>query len=149
MDSLSQQQLDHASIFERGVAWFLDGLALLTIIFALLIPVLALGYGVFEGMSSEALEGVGVLFGLMVSTVYYAGAEAKWGATPGKMVLDLEVVYTDGRSCDGSGAILRNITKILTGGNLLAILVAIICIVATEENQRVGDIIGDTVVVRT
>ncbi|WP_265108056.1 RDD family protein [Halosolutus halophilus] len=135
---------DYAGLLERGIAWFVDGIALFVIAIVVLIPLLVTSGG---PESARGIEGLAALFGLFLSTVYYAGSEAKWGQTPGKMLVRIRVVRTDGRGCTGAEAVLRNITKVLGGGAFLSVIVAIVLILATEENQRLGDLIGETIVV--
>lgn len=135
----------HAGLLERGLAWFVDGIVLFIVALVVLIPVMFLFAP--AGVSVEAAEGIGGIAGLLLGAVYYMGSEAKWGQTPGKMLLGIRVVQTNGRDCTGTGAVVRNITK-LFGSTLLPILVAIILVLSTDENQRLGDILGDTTVVK-
>ena len=140
-----RSNLAHAGLLSRGLAWLLDGIVLFALIVAMVIPLFLL---VPSNPSLEGVEGIGALIGFVLSIAYYAGTEAKWGRTPGKMVLGIRVVYTDGRECTGSGAVIRNLTKVLGGSALFPVLVAIVLILATDNNQRLGDILGDTTVVR-
>ncbi|SDQ96427.1 RDD family protein [Natronobacterium texcoconense] len=140
-----RSRLRHAGLLERGAAWFVDGIASFIAIFVLMFPIIFL---FSAGGSADAAEGMGMLVGLVGLIAYYVGSEAKWGQTPGKMLLGIRVVYTDGRECSGAGAVIRNITKLIGGAALLPIIVAIVLILVTDDNQRLGDIFGDTTVVK-
>lgn len=141
-----ESTLRHAGLLERGLAWFVDGIVLFIIALAVLLPVMVLFAP--SDVSVEAAEGIGGIVGLLLSATYYMGSEATWGQTPGKMLLGIRVVQTSGRECTGTGAVVRNVTK-LFGSALLPILVAIILILSTDENQRLGDMLGETTVVKT
>ena len=86
------------------------------------------------------------LCSLVVGFCYYTYFEGKTGATPGKMVCGLRVVKMDGSACDISAAAMRTACRILDG--LFAYLVAAIFVWSTERNQRLGDKMAGTVVVR-
>ncbi|WP_247001972.1 RDD family protein [Halosolutus gelatinilyticus] len=123
------------------------------LVLIMLISLFVIGIGASAGAGGGAgrmqgAEALGGLIGLVLAVAYYAGSEAKWGQTPGKMLVGIRVVRTDGRDCTAGEAVLRNITKILGGAALLSIIVAIVLILATDENQRLGDIIGGTTVVK-
>jgi len=126
----------------RAVAWFLDGIVVVVCTVALVLLFFALGF--FQANPNEGVVG---LFGLLVSMAYYAGMETKTDATLGKQILGLRVQTVDGRSCTTGGAIMRNLTKVLGGSALFPILVAIVLVLSTEKNQRLGDLLGETVVV--
>ncbi len=131
-----------AGLLLRAVAWFLDGIVVVVCTVALVLLFFALGF-----FPANPNEGVVGLFGLLVSMAYYAGTEAQMDATLGKQILGLRVQTVDGRPCTAGGAIMRNLTKVLGGSALFPILVAIVFVLSTEKNQRLGDLFGDTVVV--
>ncbi|OVE85959.1 RDD family protein [Natronolimnobius baerhuensis] len=134
-----------AGLLARALAWIVDGVVSVIALVAILVPLLALFAP--SGMTLEDAEGIGSLVGLGFLFVYYIGTEAAWSQTPGKMVLGIRVVQTDGRECSTGGAIARNITKILGGAALFPVLVAVLLILSTDDNQRLGDIFGETTVV--
>ncbi|NGM71212.1 RDD family protein [Natronolimnobius sp. AArcel1] len=136
----------HAGLLARGLAWLVDGIIATILLLALLVPTVSV-FGPSE-LTLEAAEGLGSLVGLGFLFVYYCGTEAAWGQTPGKVVLGIRVVTLEGRQCSTGGAIVRNVTKILGSTALLPVLVAIVLILSTENNQRLGDIFGNTTVVK-
>lgn len=133
---MTSQLTNHASLLERGFAYIVDGIVLFI---GVVIVVLALAPVLGEGAQLVALP---------IVATYYIYSEATWGQTPGKMVLGIRVVQTNGTECGWGGSILRNLTKLL-GGTLIATLVAIVLILVTDDSQRVGDLLADTTVVES
>ncbi len=68
------------------------------------------------------------------------------GRTPGKMILKIRVVRLDGRECGFAGYFLRWLFRlvdiVISSGS-----VAIISIVSTRHQQRLGDLVAGTTVV--
>lgn len=93
--------------------------------------------------ASLLLFGVYILFAL----VYALLLEGMIGYTPGKYLLGLVVVKSDGSNCTIPASLLRNLAWLIDSLPTLN-LVAIVSIYITDADQRVGDIIADTVVVR-
>jgi uncharacterized RDD family membrane protein YckC len=126
-------------IAHRILAFFIDGILVAAITSVL--------FGV--GGPREAallLFGLFGLVGLAFSLVYFFLLEGLYGYTPGKYVLGL-VVKSDGSDCTITASILRNLLW-LVDSLPVANLIAIVLILLTEDNQRVGDLVADTVVVR-
>ncbi|MCL2723120.1 MAG: RDD family protein [Polyangiaceae bacterium] len=78
--------------------------------------------------------------------IYFAAWEAVLGRTPGKMLLSLRVVTTEGRPIGIKAAALRNL---LRAADLLptAYVVGVVCMAATTRFQRLGDLVAATMVV--
>ena len=68
------------------------------------------------------------------------------GATPGKKVMGMVVLYQDGRPVGWRGALLRNL---LRAADFLpfAFGAGLICMTLTRDFRRLGDLVGGTVVV--
>jgi uncharacterized RDD family membrane protein YckC len=88
-----------------------------------------------------------VLVGVLATLVYGFLLEGLYGYTPGKYLLGLVVVKSDGSNCTVGASILRNLLWIVDALPT-ANLVAMVLILVTDDNQRVGDLVADTVVVR-
>jgi uncharacterized RDD family membrane protein YckC len=69
------------------------------------------------------------------------------GQTPGKRWTGLRVLRDDGRPVDLLSSCIRNVVR-LVDGLPLSYLPAMICILVTKRNQRVGDLAASTIVVR-
>jgi uncharacterized RDD family membrane protein YckC len=69
------------------------------------------------------------------------------GRTPGKRWTGLRVLRADGRPVDLLSSAIRNVVR-LVDGLALAYLPAMISVLVTKRNQRLGDIAASTIVVR-
>lgn len=108
------------------------------------------------GVVTSALSGllgrsrvatIGSLFALLISFGYYIYLEGNYGQTIGKMALGIVVVTDDGGPIDYREAAIRTVLRIVDALPVLY-LIGIIVIFLTDRNQRVGDLVADTVVVR-
>jgi uncharacterized RDD family membrane protein YckC len=88
-----------------------------------------------------------VFVGVVAMLVYGFLLEGLYGYTPGKYLLGLVVVNSDGSNCTVGASILRNLLWIVDALPT-ANLVAMVLILVTDDNQRVGDLVADTVVVK-
>jgi uncharacterized RDD family membrane protein YckC len=88
-----------------------------------------------------------VFVGVVALLVYGFLIEGLYGYTPGKHLLGLVVVKSDGSNCTVGASILRNLLWIVDALPT-ANLVAMVLILVTDDNQRVGDLVADTVVVK-
>lgn len=88
-----------------------------------------------------------LLIGFVVYMGYFALFETIWnGQTPGKRLVGLRVIDVSGRPVTAYAAILRNLLRLvdqLPGFYALAI----VSVLLTERNQRLGDLAAGTVVV--
>jgi len=94
--------------------------------------------------------GVGVGFVLIAVFVLYWGYHIIYevyfgGATPGKRLMQLHVVYTNGAPVSLSGSILRNFLRVVDSLPSLYALGAAIAF-GNERFQRLGDMAASTVV---
>ncbi|WP_440765550.1 RDD family protein [Natronorubrum sp. DTA7] len=114
--------------------------------------------GLIMGLLGGVVIGLGAILGdiafLFLSLISFVGVlvyafllEGLYGYTPGKYVLGLVVVKSDGSDCTIGASILRNLLWLID--SLPAFnLVAMVLILLTDENQRVGDLVADTIVVK-
>lgn len=141
----------------RASAYLLDFLlcygSLLFIGFLIAIVAMGLGGGISrtsDEVSGLAAAGIGVVLLLMfcIEWVYFVVCEGRWGTTPGKRLLGLRVVTTEGRPIGFSEAALRNV---LRAADLLPIgyLVGVTTMACTRRFQRLGDLLAGTMVVVT
>lgn len=130
----AQSQL--ASVTARGGAWLIDIVASLVVAAVVSLPV---------GVASAGLADLPFL---LVPVGWLVVSEAVWGHTPGKWIVGIEVVDTNGDEVSAVAAVVRNVTKIVGGGSLLLILAGVVFIADSSDNQRLGDQWADTLVVR-
>jgi uncharacterized RDD family membrane protein YckC len=89
-----------------------------------------------------ALLGFAVYFGYDIAFEVLAA-----GRTPGKRWTGLRVLRDDGRPVDLLSSAIRNVVR-LVDGLPLSYLPAMVSILLTKRNQRLGDLAASTIVVR-
>ena len=105
-----------------------------------------------EGATNAAAGIIGLIVVLLwlaasaAAIAYFPYMEATQGATFGKKALGLRVVRLDGSPIGWSEAILRFLLRIVDFQ--FSGLVALICVITTEKQQRVGDMVAKTLVVK-
>lgn len=131
--------MEGAGVGIRALSTIIDG-----IILAIIGGVIAIGLGINVG-SGHAGNSY-YIWSLLIGFCYYTYFESNNGATPGKMLCGLKVVKVDGTPCDLSAAAIRTACRIIDG--LFAYLVAAILVWSSARNQRLGDRVADTMVVK-
>ncbi len=100
------------------------------------------------GQVNASLSGLPFLIYLMLMLAYYIVMEGYLGQTVGKMLLGIKVVREDdGEVPDIKTAAIRTVLRIIDG--FFFYLVAFISVLASGKNQRLGDMVAHTLVVRT
>ncbi|OPY30028.1 MAG: RDD family protein [Methanocella sp. PtaU1.Bin125] len=157
--------LRRAGFWSRLVAFVIDNLAIFALSMIVMAPLFGLMLLMGMPMQDEAanqawfdslsLTGA-VTFGIVafaaaVSVMvvifgYYIVLEGHFGYTPGKYVMGLRVLQTDGTKIGYKEAILRNLSKYIN--NLIVIDTLIMLVFFYREKQRGFDRIANTMVVR-
>ncbi|HWR07924.1 RDD family protein [Sporomusa sp.] len=101
---------------------------------------------VIGGAITAGLGGAHYLWSMLIGFCYYTYFESYNGATPGKMLCGLKVVKTDGTPCDLNAAAVRTACRLIDG--LFVYLVGAVLIWTSVNNQRLGDRLADTLVVK-
>ena len=124
----------------------------------LLILVVAISVTWFVGFAdlgrwvTNAPKWVGALLIVAVFlmwTGYFALFEWAWsGQTPGKRWLRLRVIREDGRPVTFWEAVARNLVRILDMEPFLFYSVGLVSVFVSSRDQRLGDLVAGTVVVR-
>lgn len=131
----------------RSLAYFID-LLLLWLVGALLLAGAMLAGTSLVGLGMEPGP---LIAGVVIAWVSFEGAWFtgwEWlgrGRTPGKRAMGLRVVRTDGRPVGLGGALIRNLLRPLDLGTSGA--VALFVAGLTRRHQRLGDLVGGTLVV--
>ncbi|MGE0057834.1 MAG: RDD family protein [Dehalococcoidia bacterium] len=99
-----------------------------------------------DGSFSVNLSGLPFILYVLLVLGYYFVLEWKTGQTVGKMLLKIKVVSADGQPLTQGKVAVRTILRIIDG--FLFYLVAFICVVATKQKQRLGDMAAGTLVVK-
>ncbi len=130
-----------AGLPSRMIAGLLDlalKAVLLGALFLVLGPVLGVGL---------AIEVIVPLIGLTLVGYDILFETRAGGRTPGKRACGLRVTRSSGAPVDTAASGIRNLLR-LVEGLPLSYLPAIVCVLVTRRNQRLGDLAGDTIVVR-
>ena len=129
-----------AGVGSRFAAGMIDGA-----IKGAIVLVIALIFGIsVGGVASLVISGAGLLFVMVFYDVLFEVRSA--GRTPGKRALGLRVVMADGRPVGLRASSVRNLLR-LVEGLPLSYVPAIVSILVTRSNQRLGDLAAGTVVV--
>lgn len=136
--------LEAAGIASRGLARALDA-----VIQALILLVLLLVAGGLLGVSGDVAVVLAVVGVALVVLGYPALAEIVMrGSSPGKAAFGLRVVTVEGAPVAARHAFIRSalglVDFMLPPGGLLAVLVAL----PSPRNQRLGDLVAGTLVLR-
>lgn len=140
---------DTQVIGRRVLATILD-LLLLGVVGSVLAAPGALIDALGDGRASEGFSGflfsTGGLAAVIVAFAYFAIMEGRFGQTLGKMALGIRVVREDGGTIGIREAALRTLLRIVDG--IGTYLVAFIVALISDKNQRLGDMVAKTLVVR-
>ena len=129
----------------RVLATIVDGVLL-----GLLFFVMSMLFGSSSaegGQVNASLNGLPFLMYLVLVVAYYVLMEGYLGQTVGKMLLGIKVVREGTGEVPGlQGAAIRTALRIVDG--FFFYLVAFISVLASAKNQRLGDMVAHTLVVR-
>jgi len=142
-----------ASIGNRFIACAIDHtIQIVSLIALVIIFLLIQDFSDFGNRLTSApkwVQAVLIVLVFLLMSGYFAFFEWIWnGQTPGKRWLKLRVIREDGRPISFFEAMVRNLLRnfdIMPG---LFYSVGLISVFATERDQRVGDLVAGTVVVR-
>jgi uncharacterized RDD family membrane protein YckC len=131
-------RMEYQGIGIRFVSLVIDSL-IISAIFGVLATILGVG------MMRHGTWSVGLLsFAFYIA--YYTYLEGTRGQTIGKMITKIKVVREDGTPIDMEQAFKRNILRVIDG--LFAYLIGAVLIWRSDKQQRLGDSVAKTVVVK-
>ena len=114
-----------------------------------LVPLLLISFALSERVDSDTstvqfrVSGVQFLLLAAISFTYYFLAETLSGSTLGKRLMGL-VVLTDDGGRPGAGAIVIRTVLRLVDGLPVLYLVGFVCVLATPDKRRIGDMVSHT-----
>ena len=137
---------ERAGVASRTISFAIDVLALAATLFVLLLIV----WFAVDGDSSGGGEAVvAVLTSLVVVIVWFTAFETLWrGRTLGKAAMGLRVVSADGTTVRFQQAFLRAAVGIVDFLLLPIGFVAVVSVLLSPRDQRLGDMAAGTIVVR-
>jgi uncharacterized RDD family membrane protein YckC len=131
-----------ASLVRRTPAFLVDQFAVLVLV---VVPALLAGVE-FEAITAPGQTRRVVFLILMaVAFVYHFSLELATGQTLGKVLFGLKVVRDDGRPLGVRGSFLRNALRLFDGLGYWSVAVAVILL--RGDGKRIGDVVGQTLVV--
>jgi len=142
-------KMTNTDIFARRAgAIILDGILLGVLFFVLMMILGAIGMSAGR-RPMFALIGIGYLIAIVVTFLYFVLLEGPMGngQTLGKKVLGIKVTTEDGKALSYGKSAIRNILRVIDMLPTLYV-VGIILIFMTEKDQRLGDIVAKTIVVK-
>src|SRR6266540_4942702 len=142
-----------ASIGNRFIACAIDhGLQALTVIVIAIAFTLVANYSSLGNQFSNApnwVQAVLILIVFLILSSYFAFFEWLWnGQTPGKRWLKLRVIREDGRPVTCWEAAVRNLLRSFDIMPWPFYSIGLISVFISSRDQRVGDMVAGTVVVR-
>jgi uncharacterized RDD family membrane protein YckC len=142
---VSDHPVRPAPVLRRGAAALVDGV----LVWLIYVAAILAGELVPEGDIDQAevfLARMAIAIGVIAATfLYFIVPEARFGRTPGKALLGLRVVMSDGKPVTRRGAVIRNFVRPLDFMWFYAI--GIVVALANPRRQRIGDMAARTVVV--
>ena len=135
-----------AGLGSRFVATFLDTLIQVGVI---LVFLLALGIATTSGSGGDglAIALAAVVVFLIIFGYHVLFETLNSGRSPGKAAVGIRVVREGGRPVGFVAATVRNVLRIVDSLPV-GYAVGIVAILATQKNQRVGDLAAGTLVIR-
>ncbi|MCL2779802.1 MAG: RDD family protein [Polyangiaceae bacterium] len=128
------------------IDWFVYSTALAVLVLVMIFAMAgARGQGV-SGFVAEASGGLLLVAVFATQWLYFVAWEATLGRSPGKMVVGLRVVTTEGRPIGLKAAALRNFLR-AADALPTAYIAGVICMAMTSRFQRLGDLVAATMVV--
>jgi uncharacterized RDD family membrane protein YckC len=138
-------QMPYHGLVIRFVALLIDG-----IILAIVAVILNTLFGApmyFESGVGFLSITVGFILSVVIALLYFTYLLGRYGQTVGKMALKIKVVNeADGSPITYQAAFIRTILLVIDG--LFAYLVGALLILTSDKNQRLGDRVAHTVVVK-
>jgi uncharacterized RDD family membrane protein YckC len=140
MESANPVHMEYQGIGIRFVSLVIDSIVI-SAIFGVLGSIL--GAGMMRHGTVPLSWG---LLSFAFYIAYYTYLEGTRGQTIGKMITKIKVVREDGKPIDMEQAFKRNILRVIDG--LFAYLIGAILIWRSDKQQRLGDSVAKTVVVK-
>lgn len=142
-----------ASIGNRFLACAIDHtIQLLAVLLIILTGAVLSSIEAIQAMFESAPKWVGAIMILLLFLTfssYFAFFEWLWsGQTPGKRWMKLRVIREDGRPITFWEAAVRNVLRVLDMFPYPFYSIGLISVFSTSRDQRVGDMVAGTVVVR-
>jgi uncharacterized RDD family membrane protein YckC len=146
----SQRNLEdrYATLGERFLAVLID-----TIILGVVTAIILIPLGIIALIGSQLGSPIGWIFGVpqllwfVTWVLYFTYFESTSGQTIGKRAMSIKVVDESGGSVDMGRMLVRNILRIIDWLPFLYII-GFILFATSSKNQRLGDLVAKTIVIK-
>ncbi|CAL2093104.1 RDD family protein [Tenacibaculum sp. 190524A05c] len=129
-----------ASIFTRLIAAIID-----IIVYWMICVAMSLVAGENNGLLNYSVEGFPALLLFGIAFFLWPISEGVYGQTIGKRLLDIKVIANNEKEMTIAKGFIRYFLGIIDWFFCVGIIIALI----DKKNQRLGDIIADTIVVKS
>lgn len=138
-------QMPYHGLVVRFAALLIDGI-ILTIVFAILNTLFGSATTYYFGFGTLSIT-PGFILTVVVAVLYFTYLLGRYGQTVGMMAVKIKVVNeADGSPITYQAAFIRTILLVIDG--LFLFIVGALLILASDNNQRLGDRLAHTVVVK-
>ncbi len=138
-----------AGLGSRFLAVFIDLLIQVTLASLVALILALFGFFTLFGHKTGTAIAIGVS-AVIVFAIFYAYFivfETEDGRTPGKRLIGIRVVRDGGFPLDFSSSVIRNVVRVLEA-TLGFYVISVVCVFASAQNKRLGDMAAGTIVVR-
>ena len=155
------QSVTLPTIWERGIARVIDlSLVTLPVIGVFLMLTMTFDVDWFAVAESISINmphpSIPHAINVAIACEVVAGAvwlaivlmQGVWSVTPGKWICGLRTIRTTLTRCGIRRSLIREVLLCVDSLNLISWAPGIVCLAFTENRQRIGDIVADTIVVR-
>jgi uncharacterized RDD family membrane protein YckC len=136
--------IERAGVASRTLAVVVD-MVILALLYVLAALAAVAAFGDLSGVAGAVLA---VVFSLGLYLAWFCGFETLMQRTPGKALLGLRVIATDGTPVRFSQAFLRAVVGLVEFFLLPFGFIAITVVLLSQNDQRAGDLAAGTLVVR-
>jgi uncharacterized RDD family membrane protein YckC len=133
----------YADLLQRAMAHILDSLLFMPPAYLVLSEMMSTTAEAAELFDLRWMTVAGA--GIVAKAAYHAIMESTLGWTFGKKILGLKVLQADGSPATLRGAVVRNVLRLVEVEGML--LIGGLIMVNTPRRQRLGDLLGGTIVV--
>lgn len=140
-----------ASIPRRTLAYLVDMAVVgvifyLVFIFGIILGTLIIGISGGSKPVTILVFGTIMLISLTLSGTYFVYHEKKSGATPGKKILGLRVISTNGKPLTVWQCILRDLLRMIDAAMIVP---GLLCMLLNKDRKRIGDYLSGTKVIHS
>lgn len=135
----------------RFLAWLFDSIliVILMIILAIFFMIVGLTLSFVAGSAGWVLLAIFSLIWFILENLYSIYFEVRWnGQTPGKRALGLRVIGDNGARLTLNQSVIRNLLRSFDRMPVFCYVLGVVSMAVTRHNQRIGDVLAGTIVIR-